>query len=65
MKIYDDEEEDDEDDEGDDDEEEDGDDELPDVILLVQCNQCLSLSQLLAAPENKIDVEQHCLEESS
>ena len=25
------------------------------MILLVQCNQCLSLSQLLAAPESKID----------
>ena len=45
-------------------EDEDEDEELPDVILLVQCNQCLSLSQLLAAPESKIDVEQHCSEAS-
>ena len=56
-----DDEEDDEDDEeeeekADEEEEDDGEDEeLPDVILLVQCNQCLSLSQLLAAPESKID----------
>ena len=64
-----DDEEDDEDDEeekADEEEEDDGEDEeLPDVILLVQCNQCLSLSQLLAAPESKIDDEQHCSDASS
>ena len=49
----DDEEDDEVDEEEADEEEEDEDEELPDVILLVQCNQCLSLSQLLTTPESK------------
>ena len=51
---------------GDDDDDDDDEEmmmmiELPDVILLVQCNKGLSLSQLLTAPE----WYQHCEEENS